>query len=597
MAERGSRSRWNPGCWAVLLAAAPAWAGEPFNVVEASIPRCRRRWPPAGSPSASWSRSTCCASRFYEDRDQRRRSPSIRARSTRPTPSTANAAPAGCADRCTASRSRSRTTSTPPTCRPPAARWRFAGLVPPYEATLVTNLRAAGAIVLAKTQMTELANWVAGPPGMPTNYNSLNGYGFNPYDPRRDPRERQLRRPAGARDRRLELGHRHRRELLGSERRHRDLRVDPQPGERQPCSRRSSRPSGGSAATASSRSPPTRTPPVRWRAASPTRRSCSASSRARRPTPNDPATSRCRARDRLHEVPRPWRPARRAHRHSARLLLRRGEGTWKRGAAGWSRRAARRRDGGSDRGPEARGRDRRRSCRHSQRRRPRPGAQLPAAGTSAAASTRRRRSAARSTSRTAWSATSISGWPRSVPPRRCKSLTELRQWNRDHQKAGTLKYGQALLDFSDAMDPEVYRARYEADRAKDLALTATHGIDEAMTTHRLDALLFPGPRGANLAARPGYPTVMVPFGTVAAIADPPFPDGFDPAPLPLGVELHRHRLQRAAPARSRLRLRAGDAHARVASWNALILARPAECAGGVASRKTGPGGCPPGRPR
>src|SRR5256884_2317764 len=24
---------------------------------------------------------------------------------------------------------------------------------------------------------------------MPTNYNALNGYGFNPYDPRRDPRE------------------------------------------------------------------------------------------------------------------------------------------------------------------------------------------------------------------------------------------------------------------------------------------------------------------------------------------------------------------------------------------------------------------------
>ncbi|MCB1010007.1 MAG: amidase, partial [Acidobacteria bacterium] len=62
----------------------------------------------------------------------------------------------------------------------------FAGLVAPYEATLAANLRAAGAIVLAKTQMTELANWVA--TGMPTNYNGLNGYGFNPYDPRRDPR-------------------------------------------------------------------------------------------------------------------------------------------------------------------------------------------------------------------------------------------------------------------------------------------------------------------------------------------------------------------------------------------------------------------------
>ncbi|MEZ5313877.1 MAG: amidase family protein [Thermoanaerobaculia bacterium] len=62
----------------------------------------------------------------------------------------------------------------------------FAGFVPPYEATLVANLRAAGAIVVAKTQMTELANWVA--TGMPTNYNGGNGYGFNPYDPRRDPR-------------------------------------------------------------------------------------------------------------------------------------------------------------------------------------------------------------------------------------------------------------------------------------------------------------------------------------------------------------------------------------------------------------------------
>ena len=34
--------------------------------------------------------------------------------------------------------------------------------------------------------MTELANYVAA--GMPTNYNAVHGYGFNPYDPRRDPR-------------------------------------------------------------------------------------------------------------------------------------------------------------------------------------------------------------------------------------------------------------------------------------------------------------------------------------------------------------------------------------------------------------------------
>src|SRR5438552_8941841 len=65
----------------------------------------------------------------------------------------------------------------------------FDGFVPPYEATLVTNLKAAGAIIMAKTGMTELANWVAGAPTpMPTNYNAVGGFGFNPYDPRRDPR-------------------------------------------------------------------------------------------------------------------------------------------------------------------------------------------------------------------------------------------------------------------------------------------------------------------------------------------------------------------------------------------------------------------------
>src|SRR5438874_13371808 len=66
----------------------------------------------------------------------------------------------------------------------------FDGLVPPYEATVTKRLRDAGAIIIAKTQMTELANWVAGSPApMPNNYNGLNGYGFNPYDPRPDPRE------------------------------------------------------------------------------------------------------------------------------------------------------------------------------------------------------------------------------------------------------------------------------------------------------------------------------------------------------------------------------------------------------------------------
>ena len=63
----------------------------------------------------------------------------------------------------------------------------FADFVAPYDATLTKNLVDAGAIILAKTQLTELANWVAS--GMPGNYNGLTGYGMNPWDPRRDPRD------------------------------------------------------------------------------------------------------------------------------------------------------------------------------------------------------------------------------------------------------------------------------------------------------------------------------------------------------------------------------------------------------------------------
>src|SRR5579872_6049702 len=66
----------------------------------------------------------------------------------------------------------------------------FENLVPPYDATLTKNLVDAGAIIIAKTGMTELANWVAGAPTpMPGNYNAVGGQGYNPFDPRKDPRE------------------------------------------------------------------------------------------------------------------------------------------------------------------------------------------------------------------------------------------------------------------------------------------------------------------------------------------------------------------------------------------------------------------------
>jgi len=116
-----------------------------------------------------------------------------------------------------------------------------------------------------------------------------------------------------------------------------------------------------------------------------------------------------------------------------------------------------------------------------------------------------------------------------------KSLTELREWNLAHERAGALKYGQALLDASDAIDLERDRLRYEEDRARDVRLNAEHGVDEVMAALDLDALLFPGSAGAGLLARPGYPTVIVPFARVQADPNPPLPDGFDPQPAPFGV--------------------------------------------------------------
>ena len=74
-----------------------------------------------------------------------------------------------------------------------------------------------------------------------------------------------------------------------------------------------------------------------------------------------------------------------------------------------------------------------------------------------------------------------------------KTLTELREWNTAHEKLGTIKYGQAQLDASDKIDLEKDSARYEEDRARDIRVFGTNGIDAAMKANNLDALLFPGP--------------------------------------------------------------------------------------------------------
>jgi amidase len=116
-----------------------------------------------------------------------------------------------------------------------------------------------------------------------------------------------------------------------------------------------------------------------------------------------------------------------------------------------------------------------------------------------------------------------------------KTLTELREWNIAHAKAGAMRFGQSRLDISDGMDLAADRARFDADRKKDLALSRARGIDGVIDAHKLDAILTPGGSGAALAARAGYPIIVVPFGVVPNAPTPAFPDGFEAKLAPYGV--------------------------------------------------------------
>jgi amidase len=55
----------------------------------------------------------------------------------------------------------------------------LAGNRPPHDAVLTSQLRAAGAVILAKTNLSEFANWVS--LTMPNGFSSLGGQVLNPY--------------------------------------------------------------------------------------------------------------------------------------------------------------------------------------------------------------------------------------------------------------------------------------------------------------------------------------------------------------------------------------------------------------------------------
>src|SRR5579864_926873 len=415
----------------------------------------------------------------------------------------------------------------------------FENLVPPYDATLTKNLRASGAIIIAKTGLTELANWVAGAPTpMPGNYNAVGGQGYNPYDPRKDPREATFDgRPAlntggsssgigtSANLWAANVGTETSGSILGPSNQTMLAAVKPTVGR---VSRWGVIPITADQDTAG---PMTRT--VTDAAI------MLGVLEGTAPDPNDAATNRCAAppghdytrflkRDALKGarigVPRAFyydavtppgeeRPRGGLNPDQAKVMAEAIETLKQQGAiivdpadfpsviaadprnnlVLWSQCSG-----------SANGKGKDENCstvfKYGMKR-------------------------------------DFNKWLASLGPAApVRSLTELRQFNLAHTAAGTLKYGQSQLDISDEMDLEADRARYEADRAKDLMLTATQGIDAVLKEHNLEAVLFPGSNGAAIAAGAGYPTVIVPFGMVPnAPAAAPFPEGFNAKPSPFGV--------------------------------------------------------------
>lgn len=92
-----------------------------------------------------------------------------------------------------------------------------------------------------------------------------------------------------------------------------------------------------------------------------------------------------------------------------------------------------------------------------------------------------------------------------------KTLADVIAYNAAHS-AVALKYGQVLALASQALDLEAAGPQYVADRATDLQLAKVQGIDAAIDSNNLTALVFPGSGGAGIAAKAGYPSVIVPAG-------------------------------------------------------------------------------------
>ncbi len=92
-----------------------------------------------------------------------------------------------------------------------------------------------------------------------------------------------------------------------------------------------------------------------------------------------------------------------------------------------------------------------------------------------------------------------------------------------------LRFGQDLFLAAQATKGDLTELEYRSARAMDLMSAKERGMDAYMNTHKLDAVLFLGASGASIVAKPGYPSVQVPGGFISGVGDKETPD------YPLGI--------------------------------------------------------------
>jgi amidase len=98
--------------------------------------------------------------------------------------------------------------------------------------------------------------------------------------------------------------------------------------------------------------------------------------------------------------------------------------------------------------------------------------------------------------------------PEDVP---VHSLEEVIAYNEKHAEVA-LKYGQGTLIWSNETSGTLTEKEYIDSLNRSIEMSRKQGIDHVLQTHSLDALMFLGHEGSDLAARAGYPIITVPGG-------------------------------------------------------------------------------------